>query len=80
MAVNPAAVDLDIAAAMRKLEKMHTLVNNIKGLVATAKQTSQTTVQVKELEKLLEQEKFEEVKQLIEFEKDNPASQLCALQ
>jgi len=79
VAVNP-AVNLDIVAAMRKVEKMHTLVNQLKGIVANAKQASQATVEVKELEKLLEQDKFEEVKQLIEFEKENPASQVCSMQ
>lgn len=82
VAANPSAGNLDLAVALRKVELMLNMINQVKEVVTNAKQAGGTTVEISDLDAILTSEntKLDEVSKVINFEKDNPNSQVCSVQ
>ena len=73
--------ELDLAAALKKVEHMLLMVNEIKKLSDDAKAKKQSTVEVSAIDAILtpERMKLEDVSKVIEEEKKNPNSQVCCI-
>ena len=82
VAANPLVGNIDVAVAMRKVEIMLKMINDIKCTVTDAKQNNKTVVEIAALDSILtpENTKLDEVDKLIKYEKDNPDSQVCSVQ
>ena len=82
VAANPSLGNLDLAAALRRVEVMMKIINDIKEVVTDAKQQSKSTVEIAALDAILtpENTQMEEVSKIVSIQKDNPDSTVCNIQ
>ena len=83
MTVSPQAASgsVDLAAALRQVEVMLQMVNEVKKLTDDAKKSGKNAVDVSAIDAILTPEKMQlsDVGQVIQDEKENPNSQICSI-
>ena len=83
VAVSPggAGSSLDPAGALRKVEIMLQIVNEIKKAADDAKKSGKTTIDVAAIDAILTPERmiFDDISLVIADEKNNPNSQICCI-
>ena len=83
MAVSPGGSggSLDLAGALRKVELMLQMINEVKKVTDDAKSSGKETVDVAVIDAIMTPERMnlDDVSQVIEEEKNNPNSQICCI-